>query len=289
MGRPKKQKEDGDSEVAITEDNNTLKSNSTEKSLSGESGESADSFTMNLASALKSQVIKEQFGSILTEHSHQILKPLIQQEVTSQLTPIHEKFEGLEMELTTMISHNTKDVKVYANKMDEIQTRLLAIERAHKASNIIIIGLPEVPPVPNNDSSVVSTDDVAASSTPESRIQNRLILHIIDFLTRAGMSDICPAQFDSVTTIKSQGASNRLLVRMKQERYKINIYKQKKLLKNLPQKIYLNEDLTKEDDKIFRKTRQHVKEGIIYSAWTKGGVVYAKTTPDSTPYAVTEL
>jgi hypothetical protein len=73
---------------------------------------------------------------------------------------------------------------------------------------------------------------------------------------------------------------------MKYEQYKINIYRQKKLLKTLPYKLFLNEDLTKEDGRIYRQSRKHVKEGLLHSTWTKGGVVYAKTLPNGTPYEV---
>jgi 5-bromo-4-chloroindolyl phosphate hydrolysis protein len=61
---------------------------------------------------------------------------------------------------------------------------------------------------------------------------------------------------------------------------------QKKKLKNCGKKYYINEDLTKQDSKIFRKARQEVKEGVLSACWTKGGVTWAKSTPEGKPFIV---
>jgi hypothetical protein len=103
------------------------------------------------------------------------------------------------------------------------------------------------------------------------------------------MQNILRSHLLSATLIKAPGQPQKTLIRMNSEKTKINIYSQKKLLKNLTFRVYLNEDLTKYDGKIFKRAREHVKQGLLHSAWTKGGKTFAKSSDKGTPFEVSDL
>jgi hypothetical protein len=124
-----------------------------------------------------------------------------------------------------------------------------------------------------------------ALSSPE----DKLLDQVFDIFNQAGMQNIQRCHLMSATLIKAPGQPQKTLVRMSSEKTKINIYSQKKLLKKLSFKIFLNEDLTKQDGRIFKRAREHVKQGLLHSTWTKGGKVFAKSSDKGTPFEVTNL
>jgi hypothetical protein len=285
MGRPKpetrgKSKEDKECDASL------------DKSLSQDDGDEQSDFTKNLAAALQAPAISQQFNLIFNDQCNKILKPLISEEVASQLAPLTEKLDGLELDHQCKIAQNTKDVKKCDLRYDDINNRLLSIERSNKSCNLIIVGLPNLPPRTANTevNDKEKQDEAAAPSyTSASNAQGRIISQVIGVLQQAGLKDIHTDQVSSIHTIKAPGQPNKILAKLKSEHYKINIFRQKKLLKSLPFKVFINEDLTKEDGKIYRIARKRVKDGILHSVWSKGGIIYAKTSDKGSPFEVKDL
>lgn len=258
-----------------------------------------EEFIRNLDAALKAQNIKSAFTQIFDEHCEKILKPLVSEEVKNQLHPVNaqlgeiktdiisnkENIEGLVHDLEVNKDMSSKIHKKLADKSEEMSSRLLIMERAAKACNLVIVGLPPLPPTAEPEQN--EAEAAAVSSTPPS-IHERLINQVCDTLNAAGFKNVSTEQFLSAYIIKSQGQSSRVLCKLTSEQYKMNIFRQKKLLKHCSSRLYLNEDLTKTDGKIYANARLHVKEGILHSTWSKGGVIYAKRSENGVPFVVTE-
>jgi hypothetical protein len=85
------------------------------------------------------------------------------------------------------------------------------------------------------------------------------------------------------------GSSGYLVAKMLSEELKVTIFAQKSKLKGNKDKIYINEELTKQDAKIFKKARDDVKHKRLSAAWTRGGIVFAKKTPNGTPFKILDL
>jgi hypothetical protein len=259
--------------------------------------QSQDDFTSKLATALQSKVIKDHYVSIYQEHYDRFLKPSLLEEVQQQLNPVIQQVEGLSMDLDTKTNVNSKEIKKMSKKHDEVKARLLSLERSQKACNLILIGLPDFPHAPNTPENEVENeagkqDEATASSTAiisSSSTEMRYISRIYEVLSQAGMQDIAQEHICSASIIKIPGQPQRILFRLNSIKSKINIFKQKKLLKSLPFRVYLNEDLTKEDGRIYKKSREQVKDGLIFSTWTKGGIVFAKKSENSKPFEVLDI
>lgn len=253
-----------------------------------------DDFTSKLDIALQSQSIRKSFGVIFAEHVDTKLKPLISEEVTRQVNSVSDRLEGLQMATETKFNINDKDIKAVTKSTAELNDRVLSMERANKSRNLIFVGLPPLPPAPHvfPDTQNHAPQDEAAAAIPTTidhpEYEKRLIAHVCGQLSRANIKDVSPSQIASATTIKVPGQQNRILLKFISEKQKINVFKQKKLLKDLPYKAFINEDLTKSDGQIFKKTRQDVKSGILFATWTKGGIVHAKASKEGEPFVVSK-
>jgi hypothetical protein len=118
--------------------------------------------------------------------------------------------------------------------------------------------------------------------------EEKIIAQISSIFIQAGLTNFKPQQICSATSVKIPGLENRILIKLCSEKAKINIFSQKKLLKSLPYKLFINEDLTKEDGKKFKKAREQVKQGILFSTWTKGGKVFGKSSPKGSPFHISD-
>ena len=49
------------------------------------------------------------------------------------------------------------------------------------------------------------------------------------------------------------------------------------------QRIYINEDLTKNTAELYRRVRQLVKQKSLFKCWTAGGAVFVKKSSESQP------
>jgi hypothetical protein len=216
------------------------------------------------------------------------LKSTISDEIKSQLEPINAKLESLELVVDMKTSRNSTDVKKLESKLEELNAKFLDTERQNKACNLLLVGLPPLhTSVTTMDGEENKQDEAAAPlSTPSH--EDKIIQQILETFDQAGLQNIHRDHFLSVKTIKQPGMPNRILIKTRSEKVKINIFKQKKLLKKLPYKLFINEDLTKTDGNIYKRARDHVKQGILHSTWTKGGKVYAKSTENGTPYVVSD-
>ena len=70
-----------------------------------------------------------------------------------------------------------------------------------------------------------------------------------------------------------------LLIRFRNEEKRNHVYKLRTKLKLLTnQKMFVNEDLLKDDAQLFNKAQQEVKDKKLHSVWTLVGCVWAKSS-----------
>ena len=92
------------------------------------------------------------------------------------------------------------------------------------------------------------------------------------------------------TLIRIPGSTGLvLLVRVKDYDTRDLVYAKRTRVKIIEdRKIYINEDLTREDADKLTEARKAMKEGRYTSVWSNNGKVYVRTDPDTTPFCVSD-
>lgn len=111
----------------------------------------------------------------------------------------------------------------------------------------------------------------------------------MEIINEAGIQGIAAEDFVAVNRITPAGQSQFLLARMRTPSLKAKIYSQRTKFKQCMARIYVNEDLTREDAAIFKKARMRVKEGILHSCWSMEGIIFGKASPEGKPFQIKEL
>jgi hypothetical protein len=67
---------------------------------------------------------------------------------------------------------------------------------------------------------------------------------------------------------------------------KKELYTQRLKCKRSKIKLYINEDLTKDDAATFKRARDDSKSGKLHSTWTFNGIVWGKRSEDGKSFKV---
>jgi hypothetical protein len=223
-------------------------------------------FTKDLIEALRDPGVLEGF--------QYVLMPTIKQYVSETLKPFQEKVEDIEVDMS-MIRDDMSDLKIRNDsKIASQEKRIRDLERQSKARNVRISGLM---PIQNPDSNL-------------SKHQRHLVA-LNATLEEAGITNLTDddfSEFVSINTPNQAGAGSTILIKCVSEAKRDLLFSQRFKLKNCASKIYINEDLTKWDAKIFKRARNEVKNGTLHACWTKSGLVWAKATESGKPFPILE-
>jgi hypothetical protein len=200
----------------------------------------------------------------------QAMKPIITAHVAETLKPFQEKIEDLDDDLTSVRESLTDYRHKIDTKCNNQDKRIRELERLTKSRNLRITGLVPQQGQTNKDRYSPSLDNV---------------------LTEAGINDISSADVEEFITINipaPDGNNQTVLLKFGSEAKRDRLYSQRTKLKNCTARYYINEDLTKGDSLIFKRTRKEVKDGTLHSCWTRNGQVWAKASDSGKPFVVTE-
>jgi hypothetical protein len=224
-------------------------------------------FATYLAGALKTQEVKSGFSDIL--------KPLIQLEIQKMVVPLNKKMETisdkvdfLESDFEAKNEDLTGRIKLMETEFEQSKTNLLDLERKIKACNLKISGL-DTPPASNLTERQSTFKEIFMKKIKEAEIKG------------VELSDLSSVHFG-----KGHDSKNFVILTMSNEQAKNILYFQRTKLKKLEGKIYINEDLTKEDSRIYRKTREEVKQKKLFSTWTHHGKVFGKLSEIGKPFHI---
>jgi hypothetical protein len=232
-------------------------------------GETSSMEAKAIVQALQSPLVLKAFENMLAPRFKEI-SDNVNKTVNEALTPIKEKIEALEITSTSNHTQVQEELEKLRNKQEEIDNKLKILDRNSRASNLKFYGVPLKPHDGGN-------------------LESSYVNSLLDVFTEAGIQDISDRDFSRVTKVTPPGQSSFLIVRMSSEQSKKKLYSQRTKLKNCVSKIFMNEDLTREDTAIHKKARKDVKDGLLHSCWTQGGLVYAKTSPEEKPFQVKNI
>ena len=179
------------------------------------------------------------FGPVFMKLKNDIKETL--DNVQKQITQRDEKIKELEETVELLKINELNNTQ----KLDNLEQEL-------KLKNLIIHGLP-------------SREE---QETPEI---------VVDSLKKHLNIDIKETDIEESFRLgKPDNTSSHrpVLIKFTNKTVRNLIYKTKSKLKDSKKRIYINEDFTKKNSALFRKTRQLKKEGKIANTWTKNGIVF---------------
>ena len=93
---------------------------------------------------------------------------------------------------------------------------------------------------------------------------------------------IAPSDIDRVHRVgphsTNRSGPRPVIIKMATYRARARIFKERAKLRHCPDRIFINEDLTKLRSNLFRKARQHRKDGKLSDCWTYDGNILVKTS-----------
>jgi hypothetical protein len=252
--------------------------------------DSNDSFTKSLLAALDSKVVKDSLhkviGEAIRKESEVIRKEVqsairesISTELQAIIQPLEDKFQALEFESDRRFTVNSDQIKELNDSKKIMEDKIATMERAYRSSNLKITGINlHIPAVPRNP------QDNEGADLPRPDMQEILKDKIFEVFHEAGIVNVLREDIVNIQKFKLQGQPSLLIVKMVNEAKKIVLYKQRTKLRNCSTKIYMNEDLTRQDSQLFKQGREDVKNKRLHSVWTLNGRVFAKKEEQGKPF-----
>lgn len=172
---------------------------------------------------------------------------------------------------------NKRQIDVLTKNLTDANTKIDALEAYNRRDNIIISGLP----VASYAESATANDQSGRGGEEEHAAETeRSVLALCQEL----QVPLSPADISIAHRLQkkrnNQGPA-AIIVRFTNRKAREMVYAARHKLKHrhgVP--VYINEDLTKPTAELFARARKLVKDRVIYSAWTSGGVVNIRKTSD---------
>lgn len=155
-----------------------------------------------------------------------------------------------------------------ASKITTIEDKLEDLEQYSRKNNVRIVGLPE-------------------SSTEYENTPDKVLSFIYDTMK----IDINKYDIGNAHRLgrKMRDTTRVVIVQFSTNLMKQQIMRNRKCLKDIPENIYVNDDLTKTRALLFKETRGCVRNKKLSTTWTRDGIVYAKLHETSQPKRIDSL
>lgn len=219
-----------------------------------------------LIQALKSVEVIKAFEEILIPS----LNKYIVDSVEKCVAPVKDQLTATQLDIEYKHESVIQKIDKVQKKQAEVEQKVSDIERRSKQNNLLLHGVP--------------LQTVEGGTREES-----FIFSIMQIFNEAGITGIESKDFEAVLKITPAGLPPFLLVCMRSVFLKRKVFSQRTKLRNCKEKVFMNEDLTKREAALHKKARSQVKEGSLHSCWTAEGLVYAKASPEGTPFQIKDL
>jgi hypothetical protein len=249
-----------------------------------------------MAEELAEALLDTKFAESLAEALSPYIKPLIDDHVTSRFAELDKSIVELKKWRDTSKQETAElrkscqtlkeeNVRLY-RQLDEQATRLEGLDSYSRADNLIFKGLPERTYAERASGSQNNTDHAAAPSTTSSLAVESTV---IEFCREALKLDITKQDISIAHRLKASASDKcrPIIVRFTNRRARESVLRAKKSLKsvNLPNPVYISEQLTKSGDSLYYEARKRLREKKLAAAWTFNGQVFVKFSEDASEKA----
>jgi len=227
--------------------------------------------------------------TILTPIMEKIFKKLI----TEQSAELSKQIEaGTQATIAAMEEKVDAKIKSLTKSNTELQTRVEALERHSKLSNLIFHGVPNTLTNTSEESQSTAQGKIRES---EETLRDSILQICHDRLELS----TCEADISTVHRLPTtnNASSAPIIVSFVNKRARNEINAAKKLLcsqsdqSHPPVKIYINEHLTSLSAGLFAAARKLVRDKRLRSTWTSAGCVYVRESdaPGTYPKKINTL
>ena len=167
-------------------------------------------------------------------------------------------------------------------QLGEQATRLENLDIYSRADNLIIKGLPERSYAERASDGPSNADKAAVPSANSSLAVETTVLEFCREALKLNIN-----QYDISIAHRLKASANDkcrpIIVRFTNRRARESVLRAKKSLKtaNLPNPVYITEQLTKAADSLYFEARKRLREKKLSAAWTFNGQVFVKFSEDA--------
>ena len=205
----------------------------------------------NLVPDLHQELLKV-FQSAEYKKIHNDLNVELQKRLMERIHIVESRCTALETE-----NENLKRIiRLHDEEINELKQRTHTQEKESKRNNLQIMGLKEEKD--ENTKEKVRTfleENLKVKVRPE---------------------NIVAAERVGLMKKELNPRPRKIVIKFNNVWVKREIYRERLQLKELQERVFINEDLTKETYMIFQEARKLMKEKMIYTVFTQDGVVYIK-------------
>jgi len=213
----------------------------------------------------RSKARSEQAGE-QTELSFDSLSQSLKDELLKTIKDaVHESLGEIVNDIKSRVSS-------IEERMDELENQL-----SHLQSQLNLIGAKA-----NDNEQYSRRHNVRITGFPEEKGED-CVAKVAKFCKETMKIAISSADIDRAHRVgkPSQSKHRAIIVRLQSHRHKLDIMKNKKQLRGT--KFFVNEDLTKENQKLFSEARKLPK---VKSAWTRDGTIFIKDRDSDKIYRI---
>ena len=222
----------------------------------------------------------------------ELISALSDKRVIDAIAGILDAKLNIMMQTVVDLSENNKrmtnDIAELKDELKLANTKIEYLESYNRLDNLIIVGLPV-----NNyaEAAAVSTN---AANTESSAVTETAVL---DFVNNKLNVPLTPSDISFVHRLKSKPREQtppNVIIRFTNRKARNAVFAARRQLRvtltessssssGNAQRIYINEDLTKNNADLYRRVRQLVKQKRLSRCWTAGGAVFVKKSAESQP------
>lgn len=202
-------------------------------------------------------------------------------EIYNLLQNLQQSVSSIQMELASYreivtnlteqnISLRNENVEL-KHRVDNIENQIEDMKQSHLNNNILICGVPEADK--ENLLSIVDT----IGNTVGISVNSADICNVYRKKLPSNNSSGLPAPI--VVHFSNTKMRNSILAASKTKQFDSHILPSE--LQHPKRPIYLNEQLTRRKQFLFREARQMKRDGIVQYAWTKNGEIYVRKNEGS--------
>jgi hypothetical protein len=217
------------------------------------------SFTDDFAAALQNENIISLLGKIFDDKLKAVMD-------------VMKTVQAENIDLKNKLQMASAHIETLEGSARQVASRVDALEAYGRRDNLIIAGVPL--------SSFSEALTTGSTNQPEnSRDTEKAVLRLCNeqLQVLVGPSDISIAHR---LPAKTKDHCPLIIVKFTSRKVREEVFRAKKQLKGINNKVYINEDLTKTASNLFRIARDMVRKHDIFSAWTNSGAVFVKKRDD---------
>lgn len=242
---------------------------------------------------------EELFGDKITSKvsfTNTSIEKVVSESTEKFINPVAQKVDQLtreNCELKRLLDQSKKEntslkqrLELTEKSSSNLSQRTEVLEINNRLDSLIFQGVP------------ATYADVASSGECIPKPENDSVDQIISICHNKLGINLVNDDIESIKRIRRKTHANGItpppmIVKFRSTNIRNKIYGLRKNLRSSSPdtpRIYINENLTPDNAKVYAQCRNLVKMKKLFSTWTFGGIVYAKLTPEKTekPFQITK-